>query len=998
MFAARLADPRFYRENRLDAHSDHPYYASKPEACARGDMPMRHTLNGMWRFHYAKTLAETPEGFELDSYNISSWDNIKVPGHFQMQGYGVPQYCNVQYPWSGWESVRPGQIPEKFNPVGSYVKEFTLTDGWTTAYVHFAGVDSAFQLWLNGQYIGYSEDSFTPAEFELTPYLRPGTNRLCVQVARFSSGSWLEDQDFWRLSGIFREVFLFTKPAAHIEDLFVRADMYGHVRVEYLLSGSANVSLELAAPDGATVAALDAPGGRVEFDIANPHLWSAEKPALYTLFVTLRDAGGEVVEVVPQRVGFRTFAIEDKVMKINGERIVFNGVDRHEFSHLYGRAVTREEMEWDIRFFKQHNLNAVRTSHYPNHSYWYELCDLYGVYVIDECNIETHGTWDGLYAGADPATLEILPNDQPDWVDCTLDRARSMQERDKNHPAILMWSCGNESCGGSTFFQMTQQFKARDDSRIVHYEGIHFDRRFDATSDVESQMYTHFAKVEEYLNGNPAKPFILCEYAHAMGNSVGNLWKYTELADRYPMYQGGFIWDYIDQGILTKDRHGREYIAYGGDFGDRPNDKDFCCNGIVTADRKASPKMQEVKFLYQLFTLTPDAKGVRIRNASLFTNANEYELRWKLLLNGAEVCAGTAEAPDIQPHETAYLELPLPTLCPKSECALQVSLHTKERTCWAEAGHEAAFGQYIHAPTDKACDAVTPTKPVELITGTITSGIAGDGFHMLASSGGFIAGIYSLNYGGREFVESSGIRPAFWRAPTQNDNGNGNPARAAQWKTASLYATKKDFACQYVDGGARITYTYDLGTIPAATCTVAYTLYGDGRVHVEMDYAGVEGLPDMPLFGLSWRMPGDYNALRWYGNGPDETYCDRDKGARLGIFTQRIDDNPSPYVFSQGYANKTGIRWAEITDGTGSGLRIAANGAPVEITALPWTAQEIECALHPYELPLSNWTVVTIAARQLGVGGDDGWGARTHPEFRLDAAQPWHLSFDMMPV
>ena len=626
----KIHDPKFFKENCMAAHSDHVTYKNEAEAMEQNSS-FRLSLDGIWKFHYAKNDAQTIPGFEAENYNCRPWDDIRVPAHIQMEGYDIPQYANIQYPWDGREDVWRDAVPTDFNPVASYVKYFTLPEGFIKngLYISFQGVESGFALWLNGSYVGYSEDSFTPSEFDLTPYVKEGENKLAVKVFKWSSSSWCEDQDFYRFSGIFRSVYLYTMPKVHVYDLKVQPvveeslenaklvlDMeicgkvetveksaddakMQNVSAKITLTGSRDDSKEGAAgsvsentiffetisfqPNNTsdTIRFTDTGAATVHFEqqVSHPALWSAEHPDLYTLTVELFDESGNCVEYISQNIGFRRFEMKDGIMTLNGKRIVFKGVNRHEFSSKTGRAVSKEEVLQDIITMKQNNINAIRTCHYPDASGIYELCDRYGLYMIAENNLESHGSWDAASHGLVPKDT-IVPGDNMDWEPMMLDRVNSCYQRDKNHPAILIWSVGNESYGGKVIFDMSEKFRAVDPHRLVHYEGIFNDRRYEGTSDMESQMYTSVENIKKFLAEHKEKPFICCEYTHAMGNSCGAMHKYTDLTDTEPRYQGGFIWDYIDQSILKKDRYGQEFQAYGGDCGERPTDYNFSGNGI----------------------------------------------------------------------------------------------------------------------------------------------------------------------------------------------------------------------------------------------------------------------------------------------------------------------------------------------------------------------------------------------------------------------------------
>ncbi len=607
----------------------------------------KESLDGVWKFRYAPNYKDAPKGFEMPEYDCKGWEDIRVPAHIQMEGYGKPQYTNVQYPWDGHEVIVPGEIPTQFNPTASYVKYFTIPSRFAQkrVFISFQGVESGFALWCNGSYVGYSEDSFTPAEFELTPFVHEGENKLVVCVFKWTSGSWCEDQDFFRFSGIFRSVYLYAIPDSHICDLKIKTDLntdytkadlkvvmtaitQNTAKADLMLSyhGTRILSFETTLADGENVP--------VAVSVEHPQLWSAEKPNLYDLLITVYNSAGEITELIPQKVGFRRFAIENGVMTLNGKRIVFKGVNRHEFSGRIGRVPDANELRKDIITMKQNNINAIRTSHYPNDSALYALCDEYGLYLIDECNMETHGRWDGI-----PQPIEnALPGNQKEWEALLLDRVNSMYQRDKNHASILIWSCGNESFGGSVIHEMSQKFRELDDSRLVHYEGIFHDRRYNDTSDIESRMYPSAADVRAFLAKDRSKPFLLCEYTHAMGNSCGAMHKYTDLADEDPLYQGGFIWDYVDQSIYHKDRYGKEVLGYGGDFDDRPCDYNFSGNGIVYGgNRNPSPKMQEVKFNYQNIQIQVNNDSFQVINKNLFTSTADYACVIVLSREGHEI-------------------------------------------------------------------------------------------------------------------------------------------------------------------------------------------------------------------------------------------------------------------------------------------------------------------------------------------------------------------------
>ena len=1015
----KIKDPAFFAQNRVKAHSDHHYYKNHRELAEKNES-FRQNLNGLWKFQYARNLAEAPAGFEAEDFDCKGWEDIRVPAHIQMEGYDKPQYVNVQYPWDGHEAIEPGEIPTQFNPVASYVKYFTVPENMQgkRLFVSFQGVESGFALWCNGSYVGYSEDTFTPSEFELTSYLKEGENKLAVQVFKWTSGSWCEDQDFFRFSGIFRDVYLYSIPDTHVSDIRIKTilnDTYDRGNLEIVLEAIGNGKVELILTRQGEEAARteveikDGQSTVVELTIEQPALWSAEQPNLYDLMIQVTDDQEQLQELIPQRVGFRRFAIEDGIMKLNGKRIVFKGVDRHEFSSRRGRVPNHDELLRDIVTMKRNNINAIRTSHYPNDSALYALCDEYGLYLIDECNMETHGMWDMVGRGVWPIE-KALPGDRQEWKDLLLDRVNSMYQRDKNHPSIIIWSCGNESFGGSVIYEMSKLFHALDDTRLVHYEGVCNDRRYNDTSDMESRMYPSAAYVKDFLQKDRSKPYLLCEYTHAMGNSCGGMHKYTDLTDEEPLFQGGFIWDYIDQSIYHKDRYGKEVLGYGGDFDDRPCDYNFSGNGIAYGgERMPSPKMQEVKFNYQNISIQIQDDQFTVINKNLFTNTDVYDCKISLTLDGRQI-ADTKVDIGVEPLSQQTYQLPRwRYLTPWSkeepwmatdagEYVVTVSFVLKEDTLWAQRGHEVAFGQGIYeieAPQQRK-----PQSYMKVTDGTYNLGIKGEHFEVLFDKGG--KGLVSYVYGGREMIKAI-PKPNFWRAPTDNDNGNQMPFRYAQWKLASMYQLNgipgskepNPVIVQETDK-VTVTYTYYLPTTPESSCEVAYTVTGDGTVHTALSYEPPKGIHDMPEFGMLFKFDADYENLTWYGYGPAETYCDRERGGKLGIYQNKVADNIAQYLVPQECGNHTHVRRASVTDNLGRGIEFS--GKELSFSALPYTPHELENAMHSYELPPVYYTVVRVALQQMGVAGDDSWGARTHEEYLIDVTRPLKLEFDFKGI
>lgn len=1223
-----IADPEIFKENCLPAHSDHMFYADEEELARGSEEPagqagissLRFSLNGRWKFSYADRPQTAVKDFESLSFDCRCWADIHVPAHIQMEGYDIPSYVNYQYPWDGREDIVPGEVPEQFNPTASYVKYFRvpasmrrrLEEG-CPLYISFQGVESGFALWCNGRYVGYSEDSFTPSDFDLTPYIDPeGENKLAVRVFKWTASSWLESQDFYRFSGIFRDVCLYTVPRAHIFDLRlcpslddtmsrgrlqadVQIQLFGDfpaehrekLRLSYTLEKGAEqifageAGLHDIMPEAGKKTAVLHFSGEVE----RPALWSAEDPQLYTLTLRLimdeQNAGNsnedgkeeadgsgshlpldhdrlpsdhdrqQLIEIVRERVGFRRFELKDGLMLLNGKRIIFRGVNRHEFHCDSGRAVPAEVTKEDLLLMKRCNINAVRTCHYPNSSALYRLCDELGLYLMAENNLESHGSWASAEAGL--STPGIVPGDDGQWRAMLLDRVNSCYQRDKNHPSVLIWSVGNESGGGAVIRDMADRFRSLDPDRLVHYEGIFHDRTWPQTSDIESQMYTSAEDIRKFLKDHREKPFICCEYTHAMGNSCGGMRRYTDLTHTEPLYQGGFIWDFTDQSIRAADRFGRPFQAYGGDFGERPTDYDFSGDGITDGlHRPYAGKTQEVKFNYQSIRLEVKKDRVRIINDNLFTGTERYDCVARLECEGKTLARALLDTA-VGPLSEAEYMLPREILeaaaalgagpgrrCLKegeenntgtdgrclterarkatrsAEYTVTVSMLLKEDRPWAEKGYETAFGQGIFTAETEAEEPEkndghevreltgtdwkrtihldTPSGRLSLTRGSFNIGIRSEHFSALFSllQGGLVSyrsggnpcsdgslpnGRWSAGLAFSGGAASAGAelfekmpRPCFWRAPTSNDTGSHMAARRGIWKLAEAYQTPlpgtlRIFVCQDsvllrirhslpIAAGRETSTLLGGGSVQDACAaepggllpfvTVGYRFYADGSLTLSMDWdplpegpglsAGgpapdFRGLPSMPVFGFTFRMNAVFDRFTYYGRGPAENYVDRCGGARLGIYSSRVADNLTPYLVPQECGNRTGVRWAEVTDRRGRGLRFTAasskescqelpdsggyaeqadpgpgSGADdrgrkeMEFCALPYTAQELENALHPFELPPVHYTNVRCALMQMGIGGDDSWGAPTLRDYCLPEGRKLHFEVTVQPA
>ena len=916
-----LTDPTVFRVNRLDAHSDHICYASQAE-WERGESSLRQSLDGMWRFAWSKRPADRPADFWREGYDDAGFGTIRVPGHMETQGYGQIQYTNTLYPWDGAAELRPPQIDWDDCPVGSYIREFDLDPALRgqRVCVSFQGAEQAIFVWLNGSFVGYAEDSFTPSDFDLTPYIRDTGNRLCVEVYKHSSGGWLEDQDFFRFSGIFRPVYLYAKPRLHLEDLWIQAGLgednaAGALSLRLLLSGEtegAAVRCRITHPADSVL--FDAPlelraegnylrSQSLRFENIRP--WSHETPELYRVVLTLTAPDGTVTEVVPYDTGFRRFELKDGVMLLNGARVVFHGVNRHEWSPEAGRAIGPADMAAAMETFKRNRINAVRTCHYPNQSLWYRLCDQNGIYMIDETNLETHGCWQMVGRGGPDWDV---PGSKPEWKECVVDRARSMFERDKNHVAVLFWSCGNESYAGEDILAMANFFRSSDPSRLVHYEGCAHNRSFSACTDVESQMYTPPERIREYLESKPEKPFILCEYMHDMGNSLGGMESYIRLAEEFPQFQGGFIWDYMDQALWHTDANGRRVLGYGGDFGDRRCDYAFSANGIVFADGVEKPATQDIRYWYS----SPSERARHDR-------ANEK----------------AAEA------------LALPPL--------------------------------------KPCGA-----PLRTIHGDGTLGVRGEGFRVLFSYAE--GGPVSLRIGDREWLWRA-PRPAYWRAPTENDQGNGFAWNSALWEAADLWQRcKKWEVSEESEEKVSIRFTYTAPVLPELATDVTYTVERTGRMTVSARYRGGAGRPELPLFGLRFATPEPVERVEWLGLS-GETYPDRKKGGVFGWHQE--PPHIGAYLVPQECGCHMDTRAVLLHGQDGRALTLEMDGTPFAFSAIPYTPEQLEQAAHREELPTPVRTVVTVCGTMRGVGGIDSWGADVERPYHVSGEDDWEVTFSV---
>ena len=1067
-----ISNPSICAVNRLEAHSSHHVHDHSGQ-------DLRHRLDGSsgeWKasivLHDENLLDRISQAVSgayarevLDRMN-EPIHNVRVPGHLQMDGLLKPQYVNQQYAWDGHEDIDAPELP-KINHVGLYTRDFVLAPRERDAVRHsheritltFDGAATAIYVWLDGVFVGYAEDSFTPSEFDITHIVRnvedenasthaqsiQTTHTLVVACYEFSTAHWLEDQDYWRLHGLFRSVHMDVIPAAHVRHIHAIADfdaltqegrLSGSFDIEHVTSSDITTRVDLydmnqtlvashastpADESATTDSDFSTSSVPLSTTLASAHPWSAEDPYLYTLRITVLDSAHDIVEIAEQKIGFRHFDIDpvDHIMKLNGQRIIFKGVNRHEFAAECGRALTEKHMLWDIQFLKQHNINAVRTSHYPNQSRWYELCDEYGIYLIDETNLETHGTWNDTSGAVTPD--RAVPGSKMEWLNPVIDRAQSMFMRDVNHPSVLIWSLGNESYGGDVFARAHEYFHDVD-TRPVHYEGTTWMREYDFVTDIETRMYAHADDIEKYLLGDselgkPLKPYISCEYMHAMGNSLGGMKCYTDL-EKYPLYQGGFIWDYSDQALEQQLPDGSTRLTYGGDWYDRPSDYEFSGNGIVFADRTVTAKAAEAKALYANVKIEPTLAGAHIRNDNLFTSTAGYDFVARVLLDGVEMWRKnyTFDISALSSHDVS-IAWPDYSRYAGHEIVFELSQTLRESTSWALAGFELSFGQ-LALPCDQSCDqscgqsGAQPSKSwdsedsSENATTTIVEDYWNVGLHTNSAEV-----LLSHQHGGPVSFKRNDqdddmiIRTPHlttWRALTDNDRGYRAGFTRAQWLAAGRFAQVTDHDLT-VDRDARTisgTYTYALATPSRTPVTVRWDVDSKAHIHLVASYPGSTNGPSNPLaFGLEWMLPAAYTHTRFYGFGPQETYSDRRNGAKLGIWNTTIFDDVEPYLVPQETGNHEGTRFVELTDSFGHGIRVSAHNGLSEhafaFSALPVSSAMLDEATHHEEFPPHTHTFLRLLAAQQGVGGDDSWGSPVHPEFEIKSDQPLELNVDI---
>lgn len=1019
------------QKNRLKAHASTIQYASSRTDHTVLPSPRTLSLNGTWRFFWASDPSKRPEGFFLPEYDTSGWETIPVPSHWQMHGYSRPHYRNIGAP-PGIGKKNPPAIEFSENHVGIYRRTFGLPDEWEgqQIHVHFGGVKSAFYLYLNGVEIGYSQGSMTPAEFDLTPYVLRGENLLVVEVYRYCDGTYLEDQDMWFLNGIFRDVHLIARPPVHIQDFHLRSrfdDAFAHAVFE----ASVWIANKSSVPEKVELAVImkDSHGktvlernrsvladtdslARHDFSagVESPLKWSAEQPNLYCVEIRLQDSDGETLEVLQPEFGFRQVEIRERVVLVNGKPVIFKGVNRHEFDPERGHSLSLERMEQDVREMKRMNINAVRTSHYPVHPYFYELCDRYGLYVMDEANIESHD-----YA-------KQLPRSRKEWTQSCVDRIERMVLRDRNHPSIVFWSLGNEAGYGKNLQIMKASLEELDNTRPVHYEGDPFNTSSDVVSTmypspdflekmimaekrlrfaVAGEMIGHFVPPSYYRD----KPILICEYAHAMGNSVSMLHRFMELFEEHDCAAGGYIWDFVDQSLLQRAEDGLERWLYGGDYDDHPNDKHFCINGLLAADRSWHPHAFEVQKVYQNISTVPvdPSNGTfMVRNKFHFTNLSEFECRWELARNGLQIQEGSLGRLDLEPQSEGDLAVPfeLPGTTAGEEFHLTIRFVLPENRWWAEEGHTIAWDQHripVETPVPSIRTSIGDVLQIIDEPGEIL--VLGDSFSIgFDRNTGFLI---SFNHGGRELLRSP-LRPNFWRRIDNDDlpgfllPGLGRYLSIQRFWEDAEQRTKL-IKINVEDRGDEVlvtsTYRVQRGRSPLET---AYKVFSNGAVEVNASFTPSR---EMLRFGMQGAVPESLNEITWFGLGPHETMADRRQSGRVGRYTRKIDDFIHDYVHPQENGNRMDVRWASLMDSSGGGIRIEAAGRMLlNISAWPYSRADLERAEHINELPRRDFITLNIDYGQRPVGDLFSMLYGWPDELRLKAGREYSYRFRLVPV
>ena len=1003
-------NPEINAVNRAPMHTN--YFAdSSSEEAAKADKENSSnfmTLNGIWKFNWVKNADARPTDFYRTDYNDKGWGQMKVPGVWEMNGYGDPIYVNVGYAWRSQYKNNPPYVPIENNHVGSYRKEIIIPAEWSgkEIFAHFGSVTSNMYLWVNGKYVGYSEDSKLEAEFNLTKYLKPGKNLIAFQVFRWCDGTYLEDQDFFRYSGVGRNCYLYSRNKKYIQDIRVTPDLdsnytNGTLNVALNLNGSGTVELNLTDPAGKSVATAQVNGNgqkSVVMDVSNPEKWTAEAPNLYTLTATLKN-GSNTLEVIPVKVGFRKIELKDGQILVNGQPVLFKGADRHEMDPDGGYVVSRERMLQDILRMKQLNINAVRTCHYPDDNLWYDLCDQYGIYVVAEANIESHGMGYG---------KETLAKN-PSYKKAHMERNQRNVQRGYNHPSIIFWSLGNEAGYGPNFEQCYTWIKNEDKTRAVQYEQAGTNE----FTDIFCPMYYDYDACKKYSEGNIDKPLIQCEYAHAMGNSQGGFKEYWDLIRKYPKYQGGFIWDFVDQSNHWKNKDGIDIYGYGGDFNKYDaSDNNFNDNGLISPDRRPNPHAHEVGYFYQSIWTTPGdlSKGeIKVYNENFFRDLSAYYMEWQLLANGEVMQTGVVQDLNVAPQQTATLKLNLNTekICPCKELLLNVTYKLKAAETLMPAGSTVAYDQLTIRPyTAKALELKNQkASNLDIVVPVIKDN---DHNYLIVEGENFIIEFNKHN-GYLSRYEADGMQllnpgaqltPNFWRAPTDNDYGAGLQHRYAVWKNPGLKLTSLKQSIE--NEQAIVQAEYEMKAVKGKLF-LTYVINNEGAVKVtqKMEAGKEEKVSDMFRFGMQMQMPENFNEVEYYGRGPVENYADRNHSTLIGKYRQTVAEQFYPYIRPQETGTKTDLRWWRVLNISGNGLQFVGD-APFSASALNYSIESLDDGVqkdqcHSPEVAKAPFTNLCIDKVQMGLGCVNSWGTLPLEKYRVPY-QDYEFSFILTPV
>mgnify|MGYP003666173587 FL=1 len=1006
-------DPEVFQINREKPRATFYMHSSKEEALANASWEksaLYKSLNGTWKFYYAENPSLRPSDFYKDDFDLNGWDEINVPSNWEMEGFGIPIYTNIKYVFP----KNPPFIKHDLNNVGSYKRTFEVDDTWTEkeVFLHFEGVSGAMYVWLNGQKVGYSEGSKTPAEFNISKYLKKGKNDLAVQVLRWSDASYMEDQDFWRLSGIERDVYLYAQDKVGLNDVALTSGLINDYQ-----DGSFKIDLELKnstktpATKNINVQLLDGdkeilnfskqetlqPGiSKISFEdvVADVKSWNAEIPQLYTVLISVGDKSTAL------KTGFRTVEIKNNQVLVNGKAVLFKGVNLHDHDDTRGHVITEALTMTDLKLMKENNVNAIRCSHYPKNPFFYRLCDEFGFYVIDEVNIETHGmgaTNQGLDNNEE--AKKIHPAYRPEWKAMHLDRTERMYERDKNHTSIITWSLGNEAGNGENFFATYQWLKDKETTRPVQYEGA---TNYENT-DIQAPMYWRIHHMVEYAENNPKRPLIQCEYSHAMGNSLGNFQDYWDVIEAYDVMQGGYIWDWVDQGILTKNDNGEAYWAYGGDLGgeDLQNDGNFCLNGVVNPDRTPHPALEELKKVYQYIkfkSTKPKSGKIEIFNNYDFTNLNNFELSWELKENGLQIAEGVLENLNISPNTSTKVNLKLPKLdVNNKEYLLNIYAKTRTEQQLLDKGYTVAYEQFEMGNYKPEPLEVAESSPFNITLKDSVLTLSNNAVKIAFNKN---TGLLSeIDYGN---VLVEGIKPNFWRAATDNDFGYNMPQKFKVWKEATdnqqLVSFKaenngKDLDLNSLENlksleSVKVVSTFNLPSVNGSI-SISYTVHKDGSITVNNRLKNIsKNLPPMPRFGNNFIIRNAYDNVNWYGRGPHENYQDRNTSALVDIYKAKVEDLYFPYIRPQENGYKTETRKVSFTNEKGSGLQIQKASGNFSFSAHHQYNSDFDAGMqkqqrHTADISKRDFVNINIDYEQMGVGGDDSWGAQPHDKYKI---------------